>query len=183
MDDKFLKGLSSFLFTGNLTSFRDCLNVILKVIVNDFTNLDHLYWYMSQACVRSSHQRYSVRKVFLEISQNSQENTCPESLFLIKLQVFFGTDFFHVNFVKFLRAPFSIEHLWSCFWWVSAWSNFFIINDMSSSFKWTMLFWHWSNMKILVICLSFYWCTYWCKKVNQKICFFTKIRDQFTIHQ
>ena len=31
-------------------------------------------------------QRCSVRKVFLEISQNSQENTCARFSFLIKLQ-------------------------------------------------------------------------------------------------
>ena len=31
-------------------------------------------------------QRYSVKKVFLEISQNSQENTCAKVSFLIKLQ-------------------------------------------------------------------------------------------------
>ena len=31
-------------------------------------------------------QRYSVKKVFLEVSQNSQENTCARVSFLIKLQ-------------------------------------------------------------------------------------------------
>ena len=31
-------------------------------------------------------QRCSVKKVFLEISQNSQENTCASASFLIKLQ-------------------------------------------------------------------------------------------------
>ena len=37
---------------------------------------------------RSSHpRRFSVKKVFLEISQNSQENTCARVSFLIKLQV------------------------------------------------------------------------------------------------
>ena len=35
---------------------------------------------------RSSHQRCSVKKVFLEISQNSQENTCAKVSFFIKLQ-------------------------------------------------------------------------------------------------
>ena len=173
MDDKFLKGLSSFLFTGNLTSIRYCLNVILKRIVNDFTNLDHLYWYMSQVCVRSSHQRCSVRKVFLEISQNSQENICPESLFLITLQVFFCYRFFSCEFCEISKrtffhrtplVPASDESQ----------PDLIILLLMSSSFKWTMFFWHWSNMKILVICLSFYWCTYWCKKVNQKILLFHK---------
>ena len=31
-------------------------------------------------------QKCSVKKLFLEISQNSQENTCPRVSFLIKLQ-------------------------------------------------------------------------------------------------
>ena len=31
-------------------------------------------------------QRYSVKKVFLEISENSQENTCARVSFLIKSQ-------------------------------------------------------------------------------------------------
>ena len=39
---------------------------------------------------RSSRQECSVKKVFLETSQNSQENTCARASFLIKLQVFFN---------------------------------------------------------------------------------------------
>ena len=35
---------------------------------------------------RNSHRRCSVEKVFLEISQNSQENTSARVSFLIKLQ-------------------------------------------------------------------------------------------------
>ena len=42
-------------------------------------------------------QRYSEKTVFLQISQNSQENTWPR--------------YFPVNFMKFLRAPSFIEHL------------------------------------------------------------------------
>ena len=42
------------------------------------------------------------KKVFLEISQNSQENTFARVSFLVKLQV---------NFAKFLRTPFFAEHL------------------------------------------------------------------------
>ena len=37
---------------------------------------------------RSSHRRCSVKKVFLEILQNSQENTCARASILIKLQAF-----------------------------------------------------------------------------------------------
>ena len=67
-------------------------------------------------------QWFSVKKVFLEISQNSQENTCARVSFLIKLQVSglrpatllkmrHWNRCFPVNFVKFLRTPFYIEHL------------------------------------------------------------------------
>ena len=41
-----------------------------------------------------------MKKVFLEISQNLQENTCARVLC------------FPVNFVKFLRTTLFTEHLW-----------------------------------------------------------------------
>ena len=37
---------------------------------------------------RSSHRRCSLKKVFLKISRNSQENTCARVSFLIKLHTF-----------------------------------------------------------------------------------------------
>ena len=70
-------------------------------------------------------RRCSVKKVFLEISQNSQENTCARVSFLIKLMT--------CNFIKketraqvvscefcrkFLRTPFFVEH----FWWLLLYS-------------------------------------------------------------
>ena len=69
---------------------------------------------------RSSDRRCSVKKVFLEISQNSQENTCARVSFLIKLQARPSTLLkkrlwhrcFPVNFENFLRTPFFTEHLW-----------------------------------------------------------------------
>ena len=81
-------------------------------------------------------QRCSVKKVFFEISQNSQENTCADVSFLIKLQACYHhietshlicydgnmpatllkkrlrRRCFPVNFVKFLRTPFLKDHLW-----------------------------------------------------------------------
>ena len=58
-------------------------------------------------------QRRSVKKVFLEISENSREDTCARASFLIKLQAacnFIKTRLwdrcFPVNFLKFLRTPF-----------------------------------------------------------------------------
>ena len=55
---------------------------------------------------RSSHWRCSVKKVFLEILQNSQENIYARAYFLIKLQACFP-----VNFAKYLRTPFLTEYL------------------------------------------------------------------------
>ena len=74
-------------------------------------------------------------KVFTEISQKSQENTCVSVSFLVKLQAHFfvvpqkvlwrpkkwACNFIKketlthipVNFVKFLRAHFFHEHLWT----------------------------------------------------------------------
>ena len=57
--------------------------------------------------------------MLLEISQNSQENTCARVSFLIKLQAsacnFIKKKLWHscflVNFVKFIRTPFVTEHL------------------------------------------------------------------------
>ena len=62
-------------------------------------------------------RRCSVKKVFLEISQNSQENTCARD-FLNKscrpatlLQKSLRHRCFLVNFAKFLGTPFFTEHL------------------------------------------------------------------------
>ena len=54
-------------------------------------------------------QRCSVKKVFLEISQNSQEKTFATVSFLLKKRLWHGS--FPVNFEKFLRTSFYIEHL------------------------------------------------------------------------
>ena len=42
-------------------------------------------WVFFNKTYRFSHQGCSVKKVFLEMSQNSQENTCTRDPFLIKL--------------------------------------------------------------------------------------------------
>ena len=64
--------------------------------------------------------RCAVKKVFLEISQNLQENTCARLFFnkvaglrptiLLKKSLWYRC--FPVNFVKFIGTPFLIEHLW-----------------------------------------------------------------------
>ena len=71
--------------------------------------------------VRSSHQRCSMEKVLLEISQNSQENTCARVSFLIKLQAL-ACNFikketlaqvFSCKFCKISKNIFFTEHLWT----------------------------------------------------------------------
>ena len=57
-------------------------------------------------------QRCSVKKMFLEISQNSQENICSRVSFLIISKKRLWHRCLPVNFVKFLRTPFYKEHLW-----------------------------------------------------------------------
>ena len=54
-------------------------------------------------------QGCSVKKVFLEISQNSQENTYARVPILIKKRLWHRC--FPVTFAKFLRTPFLTEHL------------------------------------------------------------------------
>ena len=67
--------------------------------------------------LRSSHRRCSVKKMFLEILQYSQENTCARASFLIKLHAcFYRTPtvaasvffFFLVKMFHFLISCFNI---------------------------------------------------------------------------
>ena len=52
---------------------------------------------------------FLLKKVFLEISQNSLKNTCARVSFLIES---LWHRCFPGNFVKFLRTSFYIEHRW-----------------------------------------------------------------------
>ena len=65
-------------------------------------------------------RRCSVKEVFLESSQNSQEKTCAIESFWIKKR--FKKRLWHrcfsVNFAKFLRTSILTEHVW----WLPLWS-------------------------------------------------------------
>ena len=68
---------------------------------------------LQSICFRSSRRGVLYEKAFFEISQNSQENTCGRVLrpaTLLKKRPWYKC--FPVNFVKNLRTPFFIEHLW-----------------------------------------------------------------------
>ena len=85
--------------------------ITFKGIVLTFLHLELLFPKVSKAVVR----RYSLKKVFLKISQNSQENTCARDSFLIEPATLLKKDlwyrYFPVNFAKFLRTLFFREHL------------------------------------------------------------------------
>ena len=52
--------------------------------------------------------------MFLEISQNSQKNTCARVSFLIKIKKILSYRWFPVNFVKFLRTPWFKTPMGDC---------------------------------------------------------------------
>ena len=76
---------------------------------------------------RSSHRRCSVKKMFSNISQKSQENTCARVSFLTCVRVFFNKVSVQCNFIKketlekvfccefceISNNTFFTEHLWA----------------------------------------------------------------------
>ena len=70
---------------------------------------------------RSNHQMCSIKKVFLKILQNSQENACARVPFFIKLHAstcnFIKkealTQIFSHEFYKIFKKPFFTGHLWT----------------------------------------------------------------------
>ena len=121
-------------------------NVVQKQM-NCESNLfiTHIYLKLYFSFLRSSHQRCSVKKVFSEVSQNSQV--------------------FLVNFVKFLRTPFRTDHLWwlllfpdilrECYWLfnpLAFFKHFF--------YHWFLSILPWKHPKIRGV-----WCfqrVFWC---------------------
>ena len=95
-------------------------------------------------------QRYSVKKVFFEILQNSQESSARFS-FLIKLQASFIKKrlwhrFFPVNFAKFQRHLFLQSTTGGCFYWQSL---------IQSNFKVTLMQ-IWKSAIIFVFIWKYY---------------------------
>ena len=78
---------------------------------NIFMDTTEVRCYIYVVCAEAVVQRCSVKKVFLEILQNSQEKTCARVSFLIRAAGL-RHRCFPVNIVKFLRTPFLTEHLW-----------------------------------------------------------------------
>ena len=89
-----------------------------------FRRLLHFWfysWTFFSYTVEAVDERCSVKKVFLEISQNSQENTCARVPFLINLQPeacnFIKKEtlaqVFSCEFCEVSKNTFSTEHLWA----------------------------------------------------------------------
>ena len=80
--DERLKTRMSLFIWPSLFSFNTKVNLNYCVGVKEKRSKKSCRNQDTEAVAR----RYSVKKVFLEMSQNSQENTCARISFLIKLQ-------------------------------------------------------------------------------------------------
>ena len=72
-------------------------------------------------------QRCTVEKMFLEISQNSQENTCTKVSFFTKVVGLRPATLSNFFFVKFLRTTFITEHV-----------RFLLLEMMTNAFYFTL---------------------------------------------
>ena len=87
--------------------------------------------YNRAVTARNSHQRGSVKKVLLRISENLQKNICARVSFLIKLQVNFHackfikkeTQIFSCEFCQISKNTFLTEHLWTIVCQVEGYQN------------------------------------------------------------
>ena len=75
-------------------------------------NFTSLHFFISNRFIKKAvAQMSSVKKVFLEISQNSKETTLQAApATLLKKRLWHRC--FPVNIAKYLRTPFFTEHLW-----------------------------------------------------------------------
>ena len=108
------------------------------------STINYYVRYASEAVVTSC----SVKKAFLEISQNSRENACARVSFKKKK---------NVNFAKFLRISFFTEHLrWLLLSFQSE-STLYTLRTSCSKhsqylkFKWTRTSWKYNRSNIVQI--------------------------------
>ena len=102
-----------------------CLNTVgllhETLLIHEFKNFAKLCYNCQllflKTFSRSSHKGCSVKKVFLEISQNSQENTCARASFCnqIKKRNTFFTKHLNTTASLFLTALFNSSLFFGCF--------------------------------------------------------------------
>ena len=93
--------MTFFIKTGDADIKLNFFTVLLEELTNSSRKLS-----------KEVAQRCSAKKVFLEILQNSQENTCAQVSWpatFLKKRLWHKC--FPVNFTKFLRRPFLTEHI------------------------------------------------------------------------
>ena len=104
-----------------------CLTSHLRLWIDDFwqKKKHQKMWHdvLQLKKTDCSHRRCSIKKVFLKISQNTQENICARVYFLIKLNAS-ACNFimkeslvqvFSSEFFKIFNTTFFTEHPWACF--------------------------------------------------------------------
>ena len=89
----------------------------------DWETVLHYFELRQKQLVVQNHQRCSIKKVFLEISKNSQENACARVSILIKLQALASAcnfikietlaQVFSCEFCKISKNTFFTEHVWA----------------------------------------------------------------------
>ena len=93
---------------------RDDKDYVNIVKIKEVEPLLHMCSERYPRRIRSCHRRCSIKKVFLKISQNSQEKTCSKVSFLVKFQASACNYIkkklphrcFPANFAKLLRSSF-----------------------------------------------------------------------------
>ena len=95
---------SLFHFTTSSFSYPS-FSVLRLVVLLKLHHYSLQEWLLREAVV----QTCFVIKVLLEISQNSQENTCARDSFLIKLQALFSCEFCEIS-----KNTFFYRTLWFC---------------------------------------------------------------------
>ena len=89
----------------------------------------------------TSHRKFSVGRLFLEISQNSQENTFVRVSFLIKLQATVCNfiknktlaQVFFCEFCEISNNTFFTEHLWLLLYWYM--TDYMLFERLKNTFK------------------------------------------------
>ena len=110
--------VQSWIFFANIRAWCLCKNFKELLRSRYFVSAAHLFFDCLTECstFRSSHHRCYIKKVFSEISHNSQENTCARVSFLIKLACNFIkkdslTQVFSCKFCEISKNTFFTEQL------------------------------------------------------------------------
>ena len=104
--------LMTILVLRNITE-AVALKILLPRYIQSFVSYWKFFPRFSNFCraaFRNSHQRCSVKNVFLDFSQYSQENTCVRVSFLIKLEAL--AQVYSCEFCEISVSTFFTEHVW-----------------------------------------------------------------------